>query len=621
MKMDSKIMLISPYRELAELANNLNKKKILNIIVRHSNMPDCLKDFEDAKILGVEAIITRGGNAILLKNIQNTIPVIELSITSFDILEAIQKGLAFGDNKMGIVGFQNIINGIERVQSLLNLKIRTVVRRDSGDCHYVVKDLKNEGFSTIIGDAAVVKKAKELGLNTVLIETAEKSLIAACEEAERLIVHITSEKANKFILEVILDCSYEAIISSDTHGIIKYTNLKARTLFGKSDFNYDGLFVGKFINVKNKQWFLEGIQELGEVGKIGDKKVVINKIPIMIGKVVSGLVITVQEIKQYEEVDKRIKSRYLKKGHVARENFESILGVSKSITRVKKLAESYSKADAVCLIQGETGTGKELFAQSIHNSSSRSDGPFVAINCAALPRELLESELFGYVRGSFTGSLAEGKTGLFEIANYGTIFLDEISELPLDLQAKLLRVIQENQIRKIGDDKVISIDVRIVAATNQDLTSLINNGKFREDLYYRLNILNLKIPPLRERREDIHLLAQVFLEQFSKKYYKPIKGFQKEAIRILNNYDWPGNIRQLKAEMEKTVVTTSNIYIDHNEIGYLRNSDKLNLNIKKVNKDTILEALKLADGKKTDAAKILGINRTTLWRKLKQFDI
>lgn len=316
--------------------------------------------------------------------------------------------------------------------------------------------------------------------------------------------------------------------------------------------------------------------------------------------------------------------------------FDDIIAKSKLIQHFKQRAKSFSKTELPVLITGESGVGKELFAHAIHSASQRSEKPFVCINCAAIPDTLLESELFGYEPGSFTGANKNGKQGKFEIANGGTIFLDEIGDLPPIMQSKLLRVLQENQIEKIGSSESKEIDVRVIAATNVDLLEKIESKVFRSDLYYRLNVLNLNIPSLRERSEDIPLL----IEHFKSLFYQKngiYKTFSKEALKILSGYTWPGNIRELKNIVYRLMVIAEgpeigyelipqdilearyNFYVDHydpNDI--IENKSTLTNIMKEIELQIIEDTLKLCDNNKSKTADILGIQRMTLYRKIKK---
>ena len=320
-------------------------------------------------------------------------------------------------------------------------------------------------------------------------------------------------------------------------------------------------------------------------------------------------------------------------------SFDDIIGSSDAIRQVKTIAELGAAHNPSILITGESGTGKELFAQSIHNASSRRNGPFVAINCGAIPRTLIESELFGYTAGSFTGAAKGGKAGKFELADGGTIFLDEIGEMPLFMQAKLLRALQSGEIQKIGSDTMQKVDVRVIAATNRNLKQMVRDGKFREDLYFRLNTFTIVIPPLRERGEDVLLLAEHFLGKFSKKYGKT--GRLSSAVqRFFLSYAWPGNVRQLESCMEYAVIVCGDgeIRMEHlpEELqGLSDNGERtdaaeasaagaphgLKADIQAMERDYILRVLKETGGNKTKAMEVLGISRRTFYKKWKLYGL
>jgi transcriptional regulator with PAS, ATPase and Fis domain len=297
-----------------------------------------------------------------------------------------------------------------------------------------------------------------------------------------------------------------------------------------------------------------------------------------------------------------------------------IIGESRALKRSKMLARKYAAVDATVLITGESGTGKEMFAQSIHNLSGRKNGPFVAVNCATIPENLLESELFGYEEGAFTGARKNGKAGLFTIAHRGTIFLDEITEISFILQARLLRVIQEKEVIPLGSEKIIPIDIRIIAATNRNLLEEVKNGNFRRDLYFRLSILNLKIPPLISRNRDLRLLAKFFIKTYNEKLNKNLT-LNEKALSLLENYNWPGNIRELENVIERLcVISESKIreqdvreIIDELSIQE-GNSDP---SIQQITQSHILKTLASFNGNRGLTAKQLGISRSSLWRRLK----
>lgn len=317
--------------------------------------------------------------------------------------------------------------------------------------------------------------------------------------------------------------------------------------------------------------------------------------------------------------------------------FKDIIGSSKSLEKVKKVTTAIAKSNSTVLLRGDSGTGKELFANAVHKLSDRNNDRFVVINCAALPDSLLESELFGYEKGSFTGAMQSGKDGLFKEANGGTLFLDEIGELSMLLQAKLLRVLQEGKIRKIGSSKEEEVDVRVIAATHKNLEKMIKEGEFREDLYYRLNVIPIKIPSLNERKEDIPILVQFFINKLNKKLKKNIKGFNKEFIEELMRYDWPGNVRELQNLIERAmnlcngdILTTQEIvndfvyknediidnFVEKEEIKYKSLKEEMD----KYEKEIIM---KVYNSKKSyrESARILGISHTAVMNKIKKYNI
>lgn len=312
-----------------------------------------------------------------------------------------------------------------------------------------------------------------------------------------------------------------------------------------------------------------------------------------------------------------------KKGKVAPPvsySFDSIIGSSNGLKQAVALARKVADTDVPVLLTGETGTGKEVFSHAIHYASPRSQYPIMAINCSAFSKDLLESELFGYKAGAFTGAMKD-KPGLFEVANHGTVFLDEIGEMAFDLQARLLRVLETGEYIKVGDTKPTKVDVRIISATNRDLKKEIENGHFREDLYFRLSVFQIHLPPLRERKEDIEMLAETFLKRFSTKLKKEIKGMTSEVVDILKGAEWRGNIRELKNVMERSAivcdeeVTVQDLPIDLQCAGMDEEQGKEEFELAVIEQKHITKVLQYTRGNKTEAARLLKIGLATLYRK------
>ncbi|KUO71339.1 MAG: Fis family transcriptional regulator [Desulfosporosinus sp. BRH_c37] len=346
-------------------------------------------------------------------------------------------------------------------------------------------------------------------------------------------------------------------------------------------------------------------------------------VPIKNNGVIEGAVITLKDIQQIKKLVKEATVSEIET------HFSQIIGNSTKMNELKAMALHVAPSKATLLIQGESGTGKELLARAIHQSSNRKGHAFIAINCGAIPENLLESELFGYEEGSFTGARRGGKLGKFELAHNGTIFLDEIGDMPLHLQVKILRVLQERRVERIGSTRSIPLDVRVIAATHQHLEDMVKTGEFREDLYYRLNVIPLLIPPLRERLEDVPILIQFYLNYYSTVTDRSVSGITPEVIEILTHYPWPGNVRELGNVIEYCVTMvaggeiTAEILPKRVKLERQSTSHNSSLNLKLLEREMIMKALTLvnSEGHKDDAAKLLGISRATLYRKIKEYQI
>jgi len=376
-----------------------------------------------------------------------------------------------------------------------------------------------------------------------------------------------------------------------------------------------------------------GQAELNQVQDVGDVKIVTNRVPITDGQDVVGVVATFLDVGYIQKATDEIRRSQYKKGFKAKATFRDIIYKDHKMGSVIQRAIRYAHSDLSVLITGESGVGKELFAQSIHNESPRRTGPFVAVNCAALSESLLESELFGYEGGAFTGAEKKGKPGKFALAHGGTLFLDEISELNLDLQVKLLRVLQEQVYYPVGGTKPCSVDVRIIAATNKDLAQLVEEGRFREDLYYRLNVVSLHLPPLRERKKDIPELAYYFLAEFAAAYQKKVSDIDPAVMTFFLRYHWPGNVRELRNIIERMVVLTEGDCLTmetmppelkHNKANFrdlLTSARSLSESKCILEKELIVNTLAECGGNKARAALRLGVPRSSLYYRIKKLGI
>ncbi|HBY57866.1 MAG TPA: two-component system response regulator [Candidatus Atribacteria bacterium] len=330
-------------------------------------------------------------------------------------------------------------------------------------------------------------------------------------------------------------------------------------------------------------------------------------------------IIVERAIRQYEL---KVENIYYREEEEKRFNFEEIIGKSNSIKRVLEMIENVSSTPATVLITGESGTGKELIARAIHKNSLRKDGPFVVVNCAAFSLNLLESELFGHEKGAFTGAISR-RIGRFEMAHGGTIFLDEIGEMDLSIQTKLLRVLQEKEFERVGSSKSIKVDARILTATNKDLKREVEERRFREDLFYRINVFNIDVPPLRERKEDIPLLVEHFINKYNKILNKRVKKVSAKAMDFLLDYNYPGNIRELENIIERSIIMVKDEIIDENYFNFIEPERKFEKKgtLKDVEKELIIKYLIQNKGNRTKTAEILGISRRSLLDKIKKYQI
>ncbi|MBV1757422.1 MAG: sigma 54-interacting transcriptional regulator [Dethiosulfatibacter sp.] len=606
---------IMSYKWLTTLIKSIEHKYYdkVNLIIKDTLLEQVVPDAMAMEAnQEVDVFVSAGGNARLLSKHLNS-PLMEIEVTGFDILLALKKAKEHSD-KVGVISYQKPIPCLEEVVCMLNISVREITYDDFEDLERVLDILESEGIHTIVGSSLVLERALLRGMNVVFIYSTQ-GISLTLDAAVKVAISkkIESERAERF--RIIMDFAYGGIISTDHQGIVTVYNPSAEKIMGIPKQNVLGYSIEDVIPYTHLKKILKtGKPQFNQIQSVGEVQILTNRIPIIVNGVTTGTVATFQDIGSIQTAEETIRKRLYEKGFVAKSTMDDIVGESRIIKEVKREACLYAKTESSVMITGESGTGKELFSQAIHNYSKRSKKPFLAINCAALPENLLESELFGYDEGAFTGAKKGGKPGLFELAHGGTVFLDEIGEISLKIQARLLRVLEEREVMRIGGNKITMVDIRVLTATNKNLWNLIQSGDFREDLYYRINVFELNIPPLREREDDINILAKAFLKKLRADLT------EKEIMTILDNplireYHWPGNIRELSNFIERISVL------------YEKNTDPAPLIWKTIKKpspltleypnlDEIHQVLKEVRGSKTEAAKRLGISRTSLWRKL-----
>lgn len=633
--MEYSIIFVAPNQQIANLVIEVAEEIGEEIQVEVGDLKNGVQIAQENEGK-VNVIISRGGTALAIKERVDLLPVIEIQISGFDIVQALHKAKSYNE-KVGVVGFKNVIYGTKSMEEILGLDIsKYELKSETINNEDLVRDkiieAKEDGIKVIVGDTVSVKLATELNLIGILIESGKASILRGIKEAKQA-ARIQFENLERFNrLKAIIDFNYDGIIAIDKEQKITVFNPVAEDIFELNSEDVIGREVTEVIPNTRLDNVLEHKQnELERIQEIGNKKIATNRVPIRVNDKVVGVVATFQAVDKIQRMEQKIRDELSQKGHIAHNQLQDIVGNSEEITNCKQQANDFAAVDSTVLITGETGVGKEIFAQGIHNASLRRNEPFVAINCTTLPDNLLESELFGYVKGAFTGANRKGKLGLFEQAHGGTIFLDEIGDISLKIQARLLRVLQEQQIRKLGDEKLIPVDVRVIAATNKDLKELVAENKFRKDLYYRINVLHLKIPPLRERGNDVILLANYFIKSYNNMFNKRIKGVTNSGLQLLKNYNWPGNVRELKNLFKRIVIMSNERLITKEVIAEalelkqeeINNDDELitlnpNQKLAQLEKEIIEQVLDLEEGNKKATAERLGIGRTTLWRKIKE---
>lgn len=442
---------------------------------------------------------------------------------------------------------------------------------------------------------------------------------------------------DKEILAELFEQAYECIVVTDANGYILMMNKRYREFIRATEV------VGKHVTevIENTRMHIvgqTGKEEIADIHRINGREMIANRVPIWKdGRLLAVLgTVMFQDVRQLHAlsatVDQLKQELAYYKGELRRTlgavySFDQIVGSSSKMREVKKFAQKLAKSDTTVLITGESGTGKELFAHAIHAASRRGMGPFIRVNCAAIPDTLLESELFGYEEGAFTGAVRKGKKGKFELADRGTILLDEIGDMPLPLQAKLLRILQEKEVERVGGTRPIPLDVRVIASTNRNLPERIREGSFREDLFYRLNVVTLPIPPLRERYEDFPVLVHDLLEQVKESTGVTVKEIDQGVWEELNSYSWPGNVRELRNVLEHAIhmMEGTRLTAEHLVIPILDQRGRtarlytLKESLEQAEVEAIRRALAAAGGNKREAARQLGISKSSLYQKLEKY--
>jgi len=633
----NRIVFISPYKDMKSMALAIADELSISLEVYVGGMDDLPSLLNQIKKdPPVDVFVSRGGNAGLLGELTGT-PVIQVRTGPFDVLSCIAIAKEISCN-IALTSYREPFLGTELMEKTMGVMITPIIFSNMIDLERQIQQAADEGQYCVVGGGPSVNFANKYGLPSVFLSTSPENIKDAILRAVEIGNSNRIEKRKNSRLTAILDSIYDGVIVVNQEGQIELINSAAARILrcDAASLTHKNV-IDSIPNTQLDKVLRNGLAEIGEIQTIRNVHIVTNRVPIKDGEHTVGAVATFQEVAGVMKAERKVRREITAGGFKARFNFQDVIGTTPIMEEKKEMAKWFAESNLTVLIYGPSGTGKELFAQSIHNYSSRCCSPFVAVNCGALPPSLLESELFGYEEGAFTGASRKGKSGLFELAHTGTIFLDEIEALPIELQSRLLRVLQEREVIRVGGEQIIPVDIRVIAATNQSPDRLVADKKMRSDLFYRLSVLYLEIPSLAMRKPDIPLLCQHFLGPDACKDLKPV---MEKVMYYFAAYSWPGNIRELynivqrlaffrkKSNIQDTVEEILQKICpeilaatrDEGEPKSQQNEEPVTdlRNELALHEREYIDEIVKDSRNMEEAAKRLGIGLSTLWRKVKK---
>lgn len=591
---------------------------------------------------GVDAVVSAGSNGSFLRE-RLDLPVILVKPDGFDVIHGLARA-AGKSRRIALVTYGAVPPALQLFNERFGLSLEIRSYTGEAEAEACVEALAALGVDTVVAPGLVVDLARARGMDGMLLYS-QGAVREAMTAAIDIATVARQEAARREKLNTILGQLRDGVVAVDLDERVETINPAMETFLGMPAAQ----LLGQRLSAVSSELSLlptlrSGAAELEQVQQISGRTAVVTRLPIMDQGRQTGAVLVCQDPVAIQRLDRSLRARSRPPTRHARYGLAHLVGESDALRAVRRRAQSCAKSAATVLVVGESGTGKELLAQGIHNASARQSQPFVAINCAAFPVSLLESELFGYMEGAFTGSSRGGKTGLFEAAHTGTIFLDEIGEMPMSLQTRLLRVLQEREVLRIGATVPTPVDLRVIAATHRDLAQQVREGRFRQDLYYRLNILVVRLPPLREREGDLPLLARHLAEKIALRLgdRRPADDAVVAAVvEAGRHYPWPGNIRELENLIERIMV-----FRDPSARGEPLSVDELAEIAPELfgssdvaahavparhpegsdisggaQRQQLLAALRRSGGNRDAAAEMLGVSRTTLWRRMRRLGV
>ena len=639
--MSIKVGFLSLSPEISEMVRSVCQElpSEVEVLIEEINPLDDQAPYQAAAQLetSCDVIVCRAGTRVQVTP-KVEIPVVEFPYTYADVLDALYLASSKG-KQIFLILYRAQDLDLGHWPNLLKIELTKVLIDSRQEIRSAVRKAKQVG-AVVVGVTLTVEYASSLNLCSVLIRSGRETIRQCLERAVDIVKVTHQEKERAAHLQALLDFTHEGIIFLKEENKIAYVNRAAVEILKIPHQNLIGKKITDILDSSSEPDLGDVFRGritgplLGKLVKVDDLSIMANIVPITAGTKAAGTVIAFFEASRLQSIEHSFRRQMARRAMRAKFTLNDVIGESKAIAHIKEQTAVFAITDSTVAIYGESGVGKELFAQSIHNLSVRGQGPFVAVNCSALPKELMESELFGYEEGAFTGAKKGGKVGLFELAHGGTIFLDEVGNMPLELQSKILRVIQEKEVTRLGGANLIPIDVRIIIATNCDLQEAVKRGEFRLDLYFRLNVLPLHIPSLRERPEDIPQLFEHFIRTFSRKLGRQIRLEHLSNLLLLQEHTWPGNVRELMNfaerfvalagqgsqldELLKTLLQESRGEFKQGPDFNPLDGSSWNDTWQKMEKNFLKQLLVESQMSKTALAKSLGISRTTLWKKLEK---
>jgi Transcriptional regulator containing PAS, AAA-type ATPase, and DNA-binding domains len=639
--MNSLFVITSPSRQFTQMARSVTWEMRFEAEIIEAVLDEAVEKVR-AFIADKEvtAIITRGGTAQMLREAVD-IPLLNARVNDFDVLSALKRASAYSPKIAYLLSAVDRIDELPGVSDFLQITPKQFPFQSEAEIAKVIHNARREGFEVFVsGSGKVYDRCAALGMHCEIVNTSRRTMRDIVMQAQLLQEVKTREVETSMKIQATFDILPQGVLFLDTDHAVVLGNKAALSLLRNLRPELLGYRIDEYIQDDDVTTAIfEQRSNARRVLHIAGKMVLLHSQPVWVRKEFIGTVLTIQLASELEKQEQTLRRQSHAIGMVAKARFPEleVTAESASMRSCLKLALEYAKTGHTVLIEGESGTGKEMLAQSMHNASSRKAQPFVAINCAALPQSLLESELFGYEGGAFTGAKRGGKPGYFELAHRGTLFLDELGLIPMHVQVQLLRVLQERQVLRVGGQRMIPVDVRIIAATNTDLMEAVAAGSFRQDLFYRMHVLHLRVPPLRHRKEDIRALVKLYMNKYSKELGFRLAGCDQSLLKDFEAYAWPGNVRELANYIMRLVLCARSGELTRDNlreagISLPRMPRTLPANNPALHEDIIslqpgtMEAMQRDiiqwhmlkyGGSRGKVCECLDICRTTLWKKLR----